>query len=97
MYIVRNVFRTKPGKAKDLVGKFKAASPHFHELGVANTRILTDTVAGYWTVVVESQVDDLAAYIHSVETMGGNAALREAMAGYMDLVDSGYREIFRVE
>ena len=97
MYIVHNVFRTKPGKAKELVAKFKAASPHFHELGVKNTRILTDTVSTYWTVVVESEVDDLASYIHNIESMGGNSELRAAMAGYMDLVDSGHRAIYKIE
>ena len=97
MYIVRNIFRTKPGKAKELVGKFKAASPHLRELGVKNTRLLTDAVAGFWTVVVESDVEDLATYIHNIESMGGNSAVRDAMAGYMDLVETGHREIFKVE
>jgi len=28
MYLVRDIFTTKPGKAKDLVAKFKAMGPH---------------------------------------------------------------------
>jgi hypothetical protein len=97
MYIVRNVFRTKPGKAKELVAKFQAASPHFRDLGVASHRVMTDAVAGFWTVVVESDVDDLSAYLKAVESMGQHEGLRAAMAGYMELVETGHREIFRVE
>ena len=97
MYVVRNVFRTKPGKAKDLVAKFKAAAPHFKSVGGGEMRILTDSVAGFWTVVIESEVDDFSTFTKSADQMGQNAGLREAMAGYMDLVEGGYREVFRIE
>ncbi len=95
MYVIRNVFRTKPGKAKDLVAKFKAASPHLETDGIRNTRILTDVSAGFWTVVVESETDDLTAYARQLETRHDNPEAEKAMAGYMDLVDTGYREILR--
>jgi hypothetical protein len=97
MFVVRNVFRTRPGKAKALVAKFKAAAPHFAELGIRNTRILTDAVADFWTVVIESEVEDLSDYLHQVETRGANADVRDALAGYMDLVLEGRREVLRVE
>jgi len=97
MFVVRNVFHCKPGKAKDLVAKFKAATPQFAAMGLHNTRILTDTAADFWTVVVESESDNLHDYMHAVETRMGNAAMREAMAGYMDLVQGGRREIFHIE
>ena len=97
MFVVRNVFHCKPGKAKDLVVKFKQASPHFHDIGILNTRVLTDTAADFWTVVVESDVESLQDYLHAVETRMTHPALRDAMAGYMDLVQGGRREIFRIE
>ena len=97
MYIIRNVFRAKPGKAKDLVAKFKAAAPHLRDMGIVNTRILTDTVAGFWTVVVESEADDLSAYMARLQERPDNPELAAAMAGYMDLVDGGHREILKVE
>jgi hypothetical protein len=97
MYVVRNVFRAKPGKAKEVVTKFKAASPHFRAMGFGDTRILTDAVAGFWTVVVETHVEDLGVYQKLVETRPSNPELEQTMAGYMDLVETGHREIFRVE
>ena len=97
MYIVRNIFHTKPGKAKDLVAKFKAATPHFREIGIANTRILTDAVAGFWTVVVESEVEDMNHYFEALERRAPNDAVRKALDGYMELVQGGSREVFHVE
>jgi len=97
MYIVRNVFRCKPGKAKDLVAKFKAARPHLDAAGGGSTRLLTDASAGFWTVVVETDIADLATWEKRLAEMGGNAQAQAAMQGYMDLVEGGYREIFKVE
>jgi hypothetical protein len=97
MYVVRNVFRAKPGRAGDLVRmfqRFAAALPS--DLGLGPTRILTDASAGFWTVVVEDEVADLATYLHTVEQMGRLEAAKH-LEGYHDLVESGYREILRVE
>jgi len=97
MYVVRNVFRAKPGRAVDLVRMFQqfaAALPP--GLGLGPTRILTDASAGFWTVVVEDEVADLAVYLHTVEQMGRLEAAKH-LAGYHELVESGYREILKVE
>jgi len=97
MYIVRNVFTAKPGQAKKLVDKFKRASPHLAKLGVQNTRILTDAVAGFWTVVVESEVENLEDYFQTARGISSRPEIGEIMAGYMDLVSGGHREVLVVE
>jgi hypothetical protein len=97
MYVVRNVFHAKPGKARDLVDKFKRARPHLLELGVHNTRILSDAVAGFWTVVVESEVEDLDTYFSISRGFSQQPEVGEIMKGYMDLVSGGHREILVVE
>ena len=97
MYLVRNVFRTHPGKAKELVKKFQAASPHLKKLGIANSRILTDAVAGFWTVVHEVEVEDMNGFFQALEGRAPDEGMRTAMAGYMDLVHSGHREVFKIE
>jgi hypothetical protein len=43
-------------------------------------------------VVLEMEVEDLDAYFNLAE----NPSAREAMEGYMEFVQEGYREIFRV-
>jgi heme-degrading monooxygenase HmoA len=97
MYIVRNIFTCKPGKAKDLVARFKAAQPHLREMGVRNTRLLSDTAAGFWTVVVESETESLDGYFDLIRQRPAKSDLADALGDYMDLVAGGRREIFRIE
>jgi len=95
MYLIRDVFNTKPGKAKDFVAKVKKAMPHMRTPGVS-MRVMTDAVAGYWTVVCETEVEELQTYFDAAKESQPPEA-EEAMKGYMDLVNGGYREIFRIE
>ena len=92
MFVVQDTFKTKPGKANALIEVFKAAAPHLSADGVHTHRVLVDHVADYWTVIFESTVEDLDMYFAFTE----NEAAREAMAGYMDLVVSGSRRIYRM-
>lgn len=95
MHVVRNVFRCKPGKASGVIEKFKAAHALMSDDGV-NPRVLVDEVAGFWTVVVEIEVEDLEAFNKLLHERASREDVQKAMAGYTDLVESGYREIFRV-
>jgi len=95
MYVIRNVFKCKPGQAKNVVEKFKAAHALMADLGF-QTRLMVDEIADFWTVVVEVNVDDLATFGKAMHERGSRQDVQDAMAGYMDLVDGGYREIFRV-
>jgi hypothetical protein len=97
MYVIRDIFNTKPGRAKDLVAKVKKAMPHMKAPGISGTRVMTDTVAGYWTVVCETEVDDLQSYFDAGRSEAPNPEAEEAMKGYMELVNGGHREIFRIE
>ena len=97
MYVIRDVFRCKPGKAKAVADKFQKTIISMKELdGFHNPRILVDVVAGYWTVVLESDVDSLEKFEKHMATFTSRPDVREALAGYMDMVDSGYREIYRI-
>ncbi len=97
MILVRDVFKAKPGKAKDLVQRFKKALPLMKSDGIHNTRVMTDIVAGYWTVVIETEADDLAVFEKHMRSSSPNPEAGEIMKGYLDSVESGYREIFKVE
>jgi hypothetical protein len=97
MFLVRNVFRTHPGKAKELVKKFQTAAPHFKKIGIHNTRVLSDAVAGFWTVVHEVEVEDMNAFFNALEARAPDEAIRTALAGYMDLIATGHREVFKIE
>ena len=98
MYLIREVFQAKPGKAKDLVEMFKQAIPHFEKAGQAkNMKVMTDIVSTYWTVIVESETDDIGAFFTNMRSATMSDDLKDIMKGYMDCVEGGRREIFMVE
>jgi len=99
MIVVRNVFRCKPGQAKNLVKMFKEVSAQPGMEGM-KTRVMTDLAASFWTVVFETEAESLEAWEKQMQAMaagGERATTRDPMKGYMDLVEGGHREIFRIE
>lgn len=97
MFVVRDVFRCKPGEAKHLVKKFKAVAPLMKDMGASGTRIMTDAVADYWTVVLEIEVESIGDWMEASAKARQDDERWAAMEGYMDHVQGGRREIFRVE
>ena len=94
MFVIRNVFRCKPGQAKSVIEKFKAVQPLMQD--IAKHTIMVDEVASFWTVVVQVETEDLATFQRLLHERGSDTRIQDAMSGYMDFVESGYREIFRV-
>jgi hypothetical protein len=93
MFIIRNVFKCKPGQAKNLIERFQKSMSLMED---TKQRILVDQIADFWTVVLELEVESLTAYEEQFKQYGERADVQEAMSGYMDFVESGYREVFRV-
>lgn len=97
MLLVRDVFRCKPGQAGEVARRLKVmAESMTRDDGFENTRVLVDFVGSYWTVVVQAEIADLAAFERHMSEYGKRKELQDVMRGYTDLVDSGYREIFRI-
>jgi hypothetical protein len=98
MYVIREVVNCKPGKVRQMLEKFRVLSTALTGMGQEPLRVLTDvTGEPFWTVVAEARVakiDDFFAIEHSLRA---NETLRQTMADYHDLVDSGRREIYRLE
>jgi hypothetical protein len=98
MYLLREVFHAKPGKAKELVKMFKQAIPHFEKSeGGKNYKVMTDIVSKYWTVVLEYEVEDIGGFIGGLRNATAAPELQEIMKGYLDFVEGGSREIFIIE
>ena len=93
MYVIRNVFKCKPGQAKNLIEHFQKSMVLMPEV---KHRVLVDYVADFWTVVLETETDDITGFEQQLAEYGKRADVQEAMSGYMDAVESGYREIFRI-
>jgi hypothetical protein len=98
MYVIREVLHCKPGKVRQMVEKFKQISTIVTEMGHEPMRLLTDvTGEPFWTIVSEANVEKIDDFFAMEQQLMANETLRKAMADYHDLVDSGRREIFRIE
>jgi hypothetical protein len=96
MYLIRDTFQCKPGRAKELVNKFKQTFPYMEEQKFKNIKILTDVVSNYWTVVLEAEVETLAEF-ENRKGFTSKPQVKEIMKDYMALVEGGKREIFNIE
>jgi|SRR5262245_9882111 hypothetical protein len=96
MLVVRNVFHCKPGKAGELAERFRRVIPLMQREGAGPARVMVDVVSTYWTVVFEMEVADLAAYERALNDRAATPELRDAMGTYMELVEGGHREVFRL-
>ncbi len=95
MLIVREIFTAKPGQASKLAKLFKKAF-----IGYPNTRIMTDLVGNYNTVVMEMQVNSLDEFEKLMEdyrTGKMDPKVAEEMSNYTEMYINGRREIFRLE
>ncbi len=102
MYLIREVFFCKPGKVRPLLEKFSAMSKVGEKVGMPRLRLMTDMSAErYWTLVAEMEVPSLQAFEESMANPQGSAddqkEFESIMKGYHDLVESGRREIYRIE
>ena len=98
MYVIREVLHCKPGKVRQMAKKFTAISHALQEMGHEPMRLLTDvTGEPFWTIVVEAKVEKIDDFFAIEQKLTANDSVSQAMADYHDLVESGRREIFRVE
>ena len=98
MYVIREVLHCKPGKVRQMVEKFRGISTALKDMGQQPLRLLTDvTGEPFWTVVAEANVATIDDFFAFEEKLMANEALRKTMVDYHDLVESGRREIYRVE
>jgi hypothetical protein len=98
MYVIREVLHCKPGKVREMADKFRSLSATMKDMGHEPLRLLTDvTGEPFWTVVAEATVERIEDFFTMEQTLMANETLRKTMADYHELVESGRREIYRIE
>ena len=102
MLIIREVMHCKPGKVRAMVEKSLAMAKLMKKSGMGNMRVMTDVCGPrYWTIVMEFETKDLASFEAMMSGQGqsdqDNKEFENIMKGYHDIVDHGYREIYKVE
>ncbi len=98
MYMSREVMHCKPGKAKDLVAKFKKMDDAMRSKGFPAMRIYTDISAEhYWTVVMEQELEKIDDFAEMTRKMSEDKDLMKIIDGYHELVVDGRRELYKLE
>jgi hypothetical protein len=93
MFIVRETFTAKPGKASALAQLFKQVMGEVPRL---RPRVSTDFISNFNTVVLETEVEDLAEFEKTMQEYMSRQDLRDKMKGYTELYQEGRREVFKV-
>ena len=98
MYIIREALNCKPGQVRPLIDRFRTLSAALEKTGRPPLRLLTD-VSGepFWTLIVEATVPTVDDFFSVEQSLMADQSVRNAMAGYHDLVQQGRREIYRIE
>lgn len=98
MLIIRDTFTARPGQASKLAKMFREVFAN-----VAGTRVMTDLVSDFNTVVLEQQMENLTDYEALLESYrsgkpapGMSPDAFDLMKGYTDLYLTGRREIFQI-
>jgi hypothetical protein len=99
MYVIREIMHCKPGKAGEMVKRFKQMEPLMKEVGMTEPqRVMTDMSGEcFWTVIAEQTVPTLEQYLDMTRQTMTDPRAQTIMKGYHELVESGRREIFKVE
>jgi hypothetical protein len=98
MYVIREVLHCQPGKARQMIEKFRSISTVMKDLGREPLRLLTDvTGEAFWTIIAEAQVEKIDDFFAMERTLMANETLLKTMADYHELVQGGRREIYRIE
>ena len=98
MYLIRDIMYCKPGKVRPMVEIFKAMNKLSAKKGMPKMRILTDLSAErYWTIVSEMEVESMEAFMAMMQNPDDAKEFEAIMKGYHEHVDSGRREIYKLE
>jgi hypothetical protein len=97
MIVVRNVFRLKFGKAREmreLWQEWTNTNPYMGEL--RGYRTMVDVTGESYTFVLETDFDSLASFEAGQAALFGTPEWRAFYSKVTPLVESGYREIFQL-
>ena len=100
MFLVREIMFCKPGKVRPMVEKFVAMNKISAKSGMPKMRIMTDFCGErFWMLVAEMEVGSMDEFDRMMQG-GSSDAMKEMesiMKDYHDLVESGRREVYRIE
>lgn len=95
MIVVRDVFQLHFGKAREAIDLLTEGQSALREGGYPVERILADVTGEYYTLVMESRFESLAAFEDAAGRATSADAWKRAYQQLVPLVRCGRREVFR--
>lgn len=96
MILVRDVFQLKFGKAREAKALALEGAAIEKKSGYGPSRFLTDLTGPYYTLVMESTYDSLAAFENALKDVLSSKEFGQWYQKFIPLVESGRREIFTI-
>lgn len=96
MILVRDVFQLKFGKAREAMDVWKEGRSLLERSGTQSTRLLTDLVGPYYTLVLERTYESLADFEGSSQEFRANDEWKTWYERFLPLLAGGHREVFNV-
>ncbi|MGD1046766.1 MAG: NIPSNAP family protein [Bacteroidota bacterium] len=96
MIVVRNIFQLKFGKAKDAKALVKENKDLMKKYGHTTSRFLTDLTGEFYTFVMETSYENLAAFEKSSQDAMEAKEFAQCYDKFVSLVKSGRREFFNL-
>ncbi|MDP2480712.1 MAG: hypothetical protein Q8W51_13145 [Candidatus Palauibacterales bacterium] len=96
MIRVRDVFQIEPEHMQDAKALANRMFAALGEEGRGRFTLMTDLVADFFTLVFESDHEDLAAFESAFASTMSNPDAREVYAKFRATIVSGRREIFTI-
>lgn len=96
MIQVREVFRVRFGRAREAIDLAHEGVAIEEKYGGKGSRILADVTGDHYTLVMESEFENLAAFEEGLQRTLRSPEFREWYPRFAALIDSGRREIFRI-
>ena len=96
MIVVRDIFQIEPDQMKLAKERIKKDRDLAKKLGHPFSRILTDLVGEYYTLVLESEYKNLAEYETALQKVLADPEWQRSYPEFRKLIRGGRREIFTV-
>jgi NIPSNAP len=96
MIVVRNVFQIDPGQMKQAKEEIQRNRELSARLGFRITRVLTDLVGTYYTLVLESEFSGLAEYEAAMQKLLADPGWQQSYGRMRGMIRGGHREIYTV-
>jgi len=96
MIVIRNIFQIRAGVMKQAVASAKQGQAFVAKSGFARSRLLTDVVGDFYTLVLETECASLQEFESGLGQSFGSDEWQTWYRDFTQYIQSGRREIMNI-